>query len=49
MLTSLALGAMIVIMLWGLPAMGKLLQTLSAMNRTLQEIGLAIQDSPRQV
>jgi hypothetical protein len=42
--TIVELGALILITLWGLVAMRKLLQQLSAIARTLQEIRLVLQD-----
>jgi hypothetical protein len=42
--TIIELAALILISLWGLVAMGKLLQRLSAIGRTLQEIKLVLQE-----
>jgi hypothetical protein len=42
--TLVELAALILIGLWGLVALGKLLQKLSAIGRTLQEIKLVLQD-----
>ena len=42
--TMVELAALILIALWGLVAMGKMLQKLSAISRTLQEIKVVLQD-----
>jgi hypothetical protein len=47
--TLVELAALILIALWGLVAMGKLLQRLSAISRTLQEVKLILQDDRKQV
>ena len=44
MFTVVELGALIMIALWGLVAMGKLIQQLSAIGRTVQEIKLVLLD-----
>ena len=46
--TIIELAALILISLWGLVAMGKLLQRLSAIGRTLQEIKLVLQEGRNQ-
>jgi hypothetical protein len=46
--TIIELAALILISLWGLVAMGKLLQRLSAIVRTLQEIKLVLQEGKNQ-
>ena len=47
--TLIELAVLILISLWGLVAMGKLLQRLSAISRTLQEVKLILQDDRKQV
>jgi hypothetical protein len=47
--TLVELAVLILIALWGLVAMGKLLQQLSAISRTLQEVKLILQDNRKQV
>lgn len=47
--TLVELAVLILIALWGLVAMGKLLQRLSAISRTLQEVKLILQDERKQV
>ena len=42
--TMVELAALILIALWGLVAMGKMRQKLSAISRTLQEIKVVLQD-----
>jgi hypothetical protein len=46
--TIIELAALILISLWGLVAMGKLIQRLSAIGRTLSEIKLVLQDGRNQ-
>lgn len=47
--TLVELAVLILIALWGLVAMGKLLQRLTAISRTLQEVKLILQDDRKQV
>jgi hypothetical protein len=47
--TLVELAVLILIALWGLVAMGKLLQRLSVISRTLQEVKLILQDERKQV
>jgi hypothetical protein len=47
--TLVELAVLILISLWGLVAMGKLLQRLSAISRTLQEMKVILQDWRKQV
>jgi hypothetical protein len=46
--TLLELAALILISLWALVAMGKLLQKLSSIGRTLEDIKLVLQDGRNQ-
>ncbi|HVV71747.1 MAG TPA: hypothetical protein VHI52_09650 [Verrucomicrobiae bacterium] len=45
--TLIELAALILIALWGLVAMGKLLQKLSDIGRTLKEIKLVLQEGQK--
>ena len=47
-IATIELAALVLISLWGLVAMGKLLQRLSAIGRTLQEIKLVLQEGRNQ-
>lgn len=46
--TLVELAALILISLWGLTAIGKVLQRLSDISRTLNEIKLALRDGRTQ-
>ena len=47
--TLVELAVLILISLWGLVAMGKLPQHLSAISRTLHEVKVILEDSRKQV